>query len=81
MYCPTQQTVTRLLVLFFSTIIILLLGSLGLLPPHTARTSTTEWRSQRDIDMLLGIKTDDERGNVDYLLSNTVYPRISSIFV
>jgi len=50
---------------------ILLLGGLGLLSPNTTRTSTAEWRAEGEVDVLLGVETDDEGGDVDDLLSNT----------
>ncbi len=43
----------------FITLILLLRRS-GLLSPDTARSPSTEWRSQGEIDMLLGIQTNDE---------------------
>ncbi|KAL2273466.1 hypothetical protein FJTKL_04529 [Diaporthe vaccinii] len=47
------------------------LGGLGLLPSDTAGAATTEGRGQREIDVLLGVETDDERGHVDDLLAYT----------
>jgi hypothetical protein len=60
-----------LLVLLIGTIIATLLGSLGLLPPDTTRATATERRSQREVDVLLRIETNDEGGNVDDLLADT----------
>lgn len=50
---------------------ILLLGGLCLLSPDTTWSSTTKWRAQCEVDVLLGVETDDERRNVDDLLTNT----------
>lgn len=50
---------------------ILLLSRLGLLPANTTRTSTSEWRAKGEIDVLLGVETNDEGGNVNDLLANT----------
>ena len=58
-----------ILLLIISTI--LLLGGLGLLAANTSWTSTTEWRGKSKVDVLLGIKTNNERWDVDDLLSNT----------
>ena len=61
-----------LLVLLTGIVITTLLGGLGLLPPHTAGATATEWRGQGEVDVLLGVEADDEGGNVDDLLANTV---------
>jgi hypothetical protein len=61
----------HLLVILLVITILLGLGSLGLLPANTARTSTTEWRAEGKVNVLLGVETDDERRNVDDLLANT----------
>ena len=59
-----------LLVLLVATL--LLLGSRGLtLALDTAGTATAVWRSERKVDVFLGVETDDERGDVDNLLANT----------
>jgi hypothetical protein len=47
------------------------LGGLGLLSADTAGTATTEGRGKSEVDVLLGVETDDERGNVDDLLSDS----------
>jgi hypothetical protein len=60
-----------LLVLLTSILVTTLLGGLGLLPPDTSRTTTAEGRGQGEVDVLLGVETDNERGNVDDLLANT----------
>ena len=61
-----------LLFLFTSITLILLLRSFSLLPPHAARTPAAERRCKRKIDMLLGVETDNERRDVDNLLSNAI---------
>lgn len=43
----------------------------GLLSADTAGTATTEGRGKSKVDVLLGVETDDERGNVDDLLSDS----------
>ena len=64
---------SNLLLFLLALVVTALLGGLGLLPPHTARTATTEGRGQGEVDVLLGVETDDEGGNVDDLLADTVY--------
>ena len=59
-----------LLVLVTSIIIATLLGSLGLLPPHTTGATSTEWRSKGEVNVLLGVEADDEGGDVDDLLAD-----------
>jgi hypothetical protein len=58
------------LILLSIIITILLLGRLSLLSANTAGTSTTKWRAQGEIDVLLGIETNNEGGNVNDLLAN-----------
>ena len=58
------------LILLTIVITILLLGRLSLLSADTTRTSTTKWRAQGEIDVLLGIETNDKGGNVNDLLAN-----------
>ena len=60
-----------LLVLITLRIVILLLRRLGLLSANTTRTSTTKWRAQGEVNVLLGVETDDEGRNVDDFLANT----------
>lgn len=64
----------HLLLLLLTTLLtlILLLRRLGLLPPDTAWTPATERRSEREVDVLLRIETDDERWHVDDLAADTV---------
>lgn len=47
------------------------LGGLGLLSADTAGTATTEGRGKSEVDVLLGVETDDERRNVDDLLADS----------
>ena len=61
----------HLLFLFLLLAVVLLLGGLSLLSPDTAGTPATKRRGQREVDVLLGVETDDERGNVDDLLSDS----------
>jgi len=63
--------VLHLLVLLLVTVLIGLLGGLGLLSPDTAGASTAEGRGEREVDVLLGVETDDERGDVHDLLADT----------
>ena len=60
-----------LILLSIITTFLFLVRSLCLLPPDTTRTSTTKRRAKSEVDVLLGIETNDERGNVDNLLANT----------
>jgi hypothetical protein len=63
-------TCNLLLVLLASILVTTLLSGLGLLPPDTARAAATEWRSQSEVDVLLGVEADHEGGNVDDLLAD-----------
>ena len=68
----------HLLLLFFIsavTAFVFLLCSLSLLPPDTTRASSAEGRAESEVDMLLGIQTDDEGRNVDNLFANTTRVR------
>ena len=49
-----------ILVLFVITL-------LGILPLDTARSATTEWRLQAEVNVLLGIQTNNKGGNIDNL--------------
>jgi hypothetical protein len=67
--------VVRELLLFLLSLIttvLLSLCSLGLLSPHTTWTPATERRGEREVDVLLGVETDDEGWNVDDLLADAV---------
>jgi hypothetical protein len=59
------------LLFLFLLLITTLLGGLGLLSSDTAGAATTEGRGQGEVDVLLGVETDNERGDVDDLLSDT----------
>jgi len=61
-----------LLILVTTVLVTTLLASLGLLPSDTAGATATEWRGESEVNVLLGVETDDERGDVDDLLANTV---------
>ena len=57
-----KQT-SSLLFLFLAailTVVTLALSGLGLLSPHTAWTTATKWRGKGEVDVLLGVETDDE---------------------
>jgi hypothetical protein len=60
-----------LLLLLLVTTSLLGLGGLGLLSANTAGTTATEGRGQGEVDVLLGVEADDERGDVDDLLADT----------
>lgn len=47
-----------------------LLGSLGLLAANATGAASTEGRGQGEVDVLLGVQADDERGDVDDLLAD-----------
>lgn len=51
-------------------IVTLALSGLGLLSPHTAWASATEWRGKGEVDVLLGVETDNEGWDVDDLLAD-----------
>jgi len=77
--CPTPVvresfllTHSLLLVLLASIVVTTLLGGLGLLPPDTTGAAATEWRGQGEVDVLLGVETDHEGGDVDDLLADAV---------
>lgn len=59
-----------LLLFLLLLVIATLLGSLGLLSSDTAGAATTKRRGESEVDVLLGVETDDERGNVDDLLAD-----------
>lgn len=60
----------HLLVLLLLLTIVALLGGLGLLSPDTAGATAAEGRGQREVDVLLRVETDDERGDVHNLLAD-----------
>ena len=50
-----------------SSLVVLLVSAvslLGVLPLHTSRAAATERRLEAEVDVLLGVQADDERGNV-----------------
>jgi hypothetical protein len=60
------------LLLFLVTSTLLALGgSSSTLALHTTGATTTEGRGEREVDVFLGIKSDNERGHIDDLLANT----------
>lgn len=71
-YARLRDTTNLLLVLFLLLFIITLLSGLGLLAADTSGTSTTEWRGESEVDVLLGVEADNEGGNVDDLLADTI---------
>jgi hypothetical protein len=60
----------HLLLILILAILVALLGGLGLLSADTAGTATAEGRGQGEVNVLLGVETDDERRNVDDLLAD-----------
>ena len=68
----TQRCANHLLFVLRIAILITLVGSAGLLSPDAAGTPATERRGQREVDVLLGVETDDEGRDVDDLLANAV---------
>jgi hypothetical protein len=67
---PSREPL-RLLVILLLLSIILLLSGLSLLSPDTARAATTERRSKSEVNVLLGVETNNERRNIDDLLADT----------
>ena len=63
--------VFNLLVILSLIVTTLGLTSLGLLSANTAGTTATEGRGQAEVDVLLGVETDHEGGDVDGLLADT----------
>merc|ERR1719334_5173 len=62
--------------LFFIIVILVAAARslLGVLPLDTSRPSTAEGRLQGEVNVFLGVESDDERGNIDNLLPNTDVP-------
>ena len=58
------------LLLLLLLITLALLGGLGLLSPDTAGAAATKGRGQGEVNVLLRVQTDDERGDVDDLLAD-----------
>lgn len=59
-----------LLIILLSGIVTTCVGRSGLLALDTARATTTVGRGESEVDVLLGVKTDHEGGNVDNLLAD-----------
>lgn len=59
-----------LVILLVVTTVTLGLGGSSLLSADTAGAATTEGRGKSEVDVLLGVETDDEGGNVDDLLAD-----------
>lgn len=59
-----------LLIILLSGIVTTRVGRSGLLALDTARATTTVGRGESEVDVLLGVKTDHEGGNVDNLLAD-----------
>ena len=70
--CDLFYPLSLHLLLFLLTTItlILLLSSSCLLPPHTAGSASTKWRGKSKVNVLLRIESNDERRDIDDLLSN-----------
>ena len=64
-----MKSASYLLLILLLTLLALLSG-LGLLSPDTAGAATTERRGEREVNVLLRVETDDERGDVDDLLAD-----------
>jgi hypothetical protein len=61
----------NLLVILLLLVAITLLGSLGLLSANATGATAAKRRGQSEVNVLLGVETDDERGHVDNLLADT----------
>lgn len=61
----------NLLLLLLLSVAATTLSGLGLLSADTAGAATTKGRGQGEVDVLLGVETDDKRGHVDDLLADT----------
>merc|ERR1712080_287472 len=60
-----------------SSLVILLVSAvslLGVLPLHTSGAAATERRLEAEVDVLLGVQADDERGNVHDLFPDPDVP-------
>lgn len=62
---------TDLLVILLFLALSTALGGLSLLSANTTRATAAERRVQSEVNVLLGVETDDERRNVDNLLADT----------
>lgn len=68
MQAPSHASQAMHLLLVLLLTLVTALGGLGLLPPDTAEAATAEGRGDGEVDVLLRVETDDERGDVDDLL-------------
>lgn len=66
----TRNRTRNLLLVLIIAGVLTTLGGLGLLSADTAGTATAKWRGKGEVDVLLGVETDDERGDVDDLLAD-----------
>ena len=60
------------IVVLSGIVVTTLVGSGGLLPPDTTGAASTKGRGESEVDVLLGVETNHERGNVDDLLADAV---------
>lgn len=67
-----------LLVLLLS--LVALVGGSGLLAPDAAGAASTEGRGQGEVDVLLRVETDNERGDVDDLLADAAKALVQTLF-
>lgn len=61
---------TSLLFILIITALLLLGSSSGTLALNASRATSSVWRGKGEVNMLLGVETNDERRNVDNLLAN-----------
>ena len=61
---------TRLLLVLLVATLLLLGGGSSTLALDTAGAAATVWRGKREVDVLLGVETDNERRDVDDLLAD-----------
>lgn len=66
-----MQFLLHLFLIFLLLATLTALSGLGLLSSDTARSATTEGRGESEVNVLLGVETDDERRNVDDLLADS----------
>lgn len=66
-----MHILVHLLVILLLLVTLTALGGLGLLSADTAGAATTEGRGESEVNVLLGVETDDERGDVDDLLADS----------
>jgi hypothetical protein len=66
----SNMQMMHLLVILLLLLALTALSSLGLLSADTAGAAATEGRGQGEVDVLLGVETDDEGRHVDDLLAD-----------